>query len=48
MVNTFDAKRTTVVCLHGFTGTLATFAAVFPSQTPYNVLGIDLRAWRDC
>ncbi|KAJ86762.1 2-succinyl-6-hydroxy-2,4-cyclohexadiene-1-carboxylate synthase [Enterococcus faecalis] len=37
----FDAKRTTVVCLHGFTGTLATFAAVFPSQTPYNVLGID-------
>ena len=42
MVNTFDAKRTTVVCLHGFTGTLATFAAVFPSQTPYNVLGIDL------
>lgn len=38
----FDAKRTTVVCLHGFTGTLATFAAVFPSQTPYNVLGIDL------
>ena len=42
MVNTFDAKRTTLVCLHGFTGTLATFAAVFPSQTPYNVLGIDL------
>ena len=38
----FDAKRTTLVCLHGFTGTLATFAAVFPSQTPYNVLGIDL------
>lgn len=30
MVNTFDAKRTTVVCLHGFTGTLATFATVFP------------------
>lgn len=29
----FDAKRTTVVCLHGFTGTLATFARFSQSNT---------------
>ncbi len=40
MVNTFDTA-VTVVCLQ-FHRNVITFAADFPSQTPYNVLGIDL------
>lgn len=38
----YQKNRTTLVCLHGFTGTLHTFQSVFPKSAPYNVLGIDL------
>ncbi|MGX7327731.1 2-succinyl-6-hydroxy-2,4-cyclohexadiene-1-carboxylate synthase [Enterococcus bulliens] len=40
-LNGFDKTRETLVCLHGFTGTLQTFAFL-RNETSYNLLGIDL------
>lgn len=40
-LNGFDKTRETLICLHGFTGTLQTFAFLC-NETHYNVLGIDL------
>lgn len=41
-LNQFDRKKKTLVCLHGFTGTNATFKECFSSFTAYNILAIDL------
>ncbi|MBB1078805.1 2-succinyl-6-hydroxy-2,4-cyclohexadiene-1-carboxylate synthase [Limosilactobacillus sp. STM2_1] len=40
-LNGFNSNRPTIVCLHGFTGTLKTFDGLFPNEK-YNFLGIDL------
>ncbi|MRN07723.1 2-succinyl-6-hydroxy-2,4-cyclohexadiene-1-carboxylate synthase [Lactobacillus sp. 0.1XD8-4] len=40
-LNNFQPNRPTIVCLHGFTGTLGTFSNLFPDRD-YNFLGIDL------
>ncbi|OTN88791.1 2-succinyl-6-hydroxy-2,4-cyclohexadiene-1-carboxylate synthase [Enterococcus sp. 7E2_DIV0204] len=38
----YKAKRPTVVCFHGFTGTSQTFAPVFLKERELNILAIDL------
>ncbi|MFC0233636.1 2-succinyl-6-hydroxy-2,4-cyclohexadiene-1-carboxylate synthase [Vagococcus entomophilus] len=41
-LNEYDWKKKTLVCLHGFTGTSATFKECLSSFAAYNILAIDL------
>lgn len=41
-LNGYEDTRPTLLCLHGFTGTHATFLSFAQSMTTYNVLAVDL------